>query len=137
MGQSLAVMYGGEDGEQCSDQTNLWNGTSWSAATGIPSNPDPRLSPAVAADTLNNILLLFGGQSVNFSTHAGTFRGDTWMMVDGVWADTTPSISPSARDETALAFDSGRGRFVLFGGQNDAALFNDTWEYDYRSGAGF
>src|SRR5206468_11025348 len=37
--------------------------------------------------------------------------------------------SPSARWASAMAYDSARGRTVLFGGTNAADL-DDTWEWD-------
>ncbi|HVE92101.1 MAG TPA: kelch repeat-containing protein [Actinomycetota bacterium] len=40
-----------------------------------------------------------------------------------------PLAGPSARDAHAMAYDSDRGRTVLFGGSNGTAL-GDTWEWD-------
>ncbi|MBK8232989.1 MAG: hypothetical protein IPK72_20995 [Candidatus Eisenbacteria bacterium] len=43
----------------------------------------------------------------------------------------TPAASPSARGQHALAFDSVRGKTVLFGGNaNGGTYFSDTWEWD-------
>ena len=39
-------------------------------------------------------------------------------------------IGPAARRAHAMAYDSNRGRSVLFGGITDNQLFNDTWEWD-------
>ena len=47
-----------------------------------------------------------------------------------VWTQKQ-DIGPSARAGHALAFDSARGRVVLFGGDSmRSTLFNDTWEWD-------
>ena len=43
---------------------------------------------------------------------------------------TPAGPKPSARQETALAFDSARGRTVLFGGFDEAGWRQDTWEWD-------
>jgi hypothetical protein len=46
------------------------------------------------------------------------------------WHDATP-LQPPARGSDALAFDSARGRVVLFGGIDaNSARFADTWETD-------
>ncbi len=37
---------------------------------------------------------------------------------------------PGARHFHAMAYDSQRGKTVLFGGVNNGSLFNDTWEWD-------
>ncbi len=51
-----------------------------------------------------------------------------WLVIQG------PASVP-ARNAHAMAYDSGRGRVVLFGGanENNAVDFGDTWEWDGRS----
>ena len=39
-------------------------------------------------------------------------------------------FGPAARRYHALAYDSVRKRVVLFGGESQESLFNDTWEWD-------
>jgi galactose oxidase-like protein len=48
------------------------------------------------------------------------------------WSPKSPASSPSARNEHALAYDSGHGQVVLFGGTNAAntAFLADTWVWD-------
>src|SRR5712671_1087316 len=46
------------------------------------------------------------------------------------WVAVTASPSPPARSWPALAYDSARGRTVLFGGGAGGTWFNDTWELD-------
>lgn len=43
------------------------------------------------------------------------------------WTKLTPAASPSARAYTVLAYDSARGKIVLFGGEPSDA---QTWEWD-------
>jgi hypothetical protein len=43
------------------------------------------------------------------------------------WTQVTTAINPSARHEHAMAYDSARGRVVMFGGSFQP---NETWEYD-------
>ena len=54
---------------------------------------------------------------------------DTWEWDGGYWTQMQ-DVGPSPRSLTALAFDSERGRTVLFGGQGAAGVLGDTWEWD-------
>ncbi len=60
----------------------------------------------------------------------------TLLAVSGVgqapdWTQVTPANSPGGRDGQAMAYDSARGRVVVFGGRNSMGSYlNDTWEYD-------
>ena len=48
-----------------------------------------------------------------------------------VWANVAPAASPPPRQSHAMAWDSGRARLVLFGGDSGGtAQFSDTWEWD-------
>lgn len=46
------------------------------------------------------------------------------------WTQLAPITSPNARSGHKLAYHPGRQRTVLFGGQNGATYFDDTWEFD-------
>ena len=48
------------------------------------------------------------------------------------WLIARPAAGPSARDAHAMAYDSRRGRVVLFAGANEYSRedFSDTWEWD-------
>jgi len=45
------------------------------------------------------------------------------------WGEVVPAFGPSERYGPRMAYDSGRGKIVLFGGRQNGWL-NDTWEYD-------
>jgi hypothetical protein len=47
-----------------------------------------------------------------------------------VWSQQFPTVSPSARSEHGMAFDSFRSRTVLFGGSQGGSPLGDTWEWD-------
>jgi hypothetical protein len=59
------------------------------------------------------------------------YVNDTWEY-DGVnWTQVTTASGPSARGYHAMAYDSVRGKVVMFGGYSSASgNVNDTWEYD-------
>jgi hypothetical protein len=46
------------------------------------------------------------------------------------WIQLHPIISPPALADHAMAYDSARGRVVLFGGYGPNRYANDTWEWD-------
>jgi hypothetical protein len=116
------LLFGGIGGSLRGD-TWQWDGAAWSlaAATG----PSPRQAAAMAFDSSRARAVLFGGND-------GAARGDTWEWNGSAWSLRSPgggAGSPSARYLHALAYDSARGRTVLFGGY-DGALRADTWEWD-------
>ena len=56
--------------------------------------------------------------------------GDTWEW-DGLTWSQVASTGPTPRYFHAMAYDSQRGRSVLFGGSGiTVAFFGDTWEWD-------
>ena len=59
---------------------------------------------------------------------AGSSNGPDWLLARG-------PASPPSRDAHAMAYDSGRGRVVLFAGANENNFvdFGDTWEWDGTS----
>ena len=96
------------------NDTWTWNGTTWTPQTPA-TNPPARNGAALAYDPATGQLILFGGQN------GSALKGDTWMWgypggIQGGWAQQTPPLSPQARGYSSLAFDSGTGQLVLFGG---------------------
>ncbi len=110
-----------------------WNGILWSLrATNV--GPVVRSEEAVAYDTARNRLVLFGGRT-NTGGVPSTFLSDTWELSGGNWtAPFVPNPKPAARSSAAMAYDSVRGRAVLFGGISGNypafTVYNDTWEWD-------
>jgi hypothetical protein len=79
----------------------------------------------MAYDSFRHVTLLFGGASQT------GFYNDTWAYDGNDWMQVTTAHSPPARRGLGLAFDSARGRTVLFGGQDPSfSDLNDTWEFD-------
>jgi hypothetical protein len=71
--------------------------------------------------------VLFGG-----NVTSGDVLADTWEWDGTTWRDATPpGTKPGPRRFHSLAFDSARGRMVLYGGldPSDRSLA-DTWELD-------
>ncbi len=102
--------------------------TNWTqrASTG----PLARAGHAMAYDSGRGRVVLFGG-SPNGST---SLFADTWEWDGTNWNQRNPATPPSARNAHDMAYDSARGRVVLFGGSDygAAGISNpraDTWEY--------
>jgi hypothetical protein len=95
------------------------------AQTWQPLVPAPRFFHAMTHDLSRNKTVLFGGQDAV----VGTKFADTWEFDGQRWTQAVVAASPPARSGHALAFDTVRGRTILFGG-HASTVFGDTWEYD-------
>lgn len=127
------LMFVGED--DVTGGTGTWE---WDPATGfwLDRSPPPGSSPpgrtffAMAYDAGRGTAVLFGGSP----TSSGVDLNDTWEWDGdtGTWtrrlANGAPG-SPTPRDDMAMAYDSGRGKVVLWGGYGGSGT-TDTWEWD-------
>jgi hypothetical protein len=131
------LMFGGADDARVRDDLWAWNGArhSWRLLTA--SGPGPRTFPGLAFDRRRGEVVVFGGNRVLFGKpgEIATLLADTWVWRDGWWS-RRDLMGPSARAEAAMAYDSARGRVVLFGGYERSTDGNvrlgDTWEWDGR-----
>jgi Galactose oxidase, central domain len=110
--------------------TWTWDGTNWTQLSPATS-PSPRWDSAMVYDVAIGKVVLFGG----FDEVLGNFQleNDTWVWDGTTWAQLQPVTSPPARENHAMAYDTARGRIVLFGGStqlNGAGIVQDTWEFD-------
>ena len=58
--QNNVVLFGGQSGGTNSNQTWVWNGSTWTHLS-PPGSPTPRNFAGMAADHANNQIVLFGG----------------------------------------------------------------------------
>ena len=63
----------------------------------------------------------------NALSHDGCASG--CLTEERVWKEVSFD-SPPVRTYHAMAYDAGRGRLVLFGGDGDSLPLGDTWEWD-------
>jgi hypothetical protein len=123
------VMFGGDNngGLGILGDTWEWDGSNWNEVTPRAA-PSARVSPALAYDRFASRTVLFGGSR---DPSAAVCFADTWEWDGAHWLQRVPAAAPAARAYHALAFDSRRGRTVLFGGQaNTSPSLADTWEWD-------
>lgn len=127
------ILFGGADASQVCADTWEWNGRKWVRVS--LDGPGPRTFPAMTYDSLRRKVVLFGGNRVLFgsSPEENKFLNDTWEWDGRRWVQVQDA-GPSPRAEAAIAFDSRRGRVVLFGGHDRAGAagtrLGDTWEWD-------
>jgi len=105
------VLFGGvEANGTLSDDTWVWDGTTW---TDYPGSeilaPPAREMASMAFDPKLHQLILFGGLG-----EGGSALDDTWAWNGLSWNQPGFSTSPSARQSAAMAYDGSD--LVLFGG---------------------
>lgn len=93
-----------------------------------PANmPSPRAGSIGVTD--GGLLYQFGGKP-----GPGVELNDMWVFDGANWTDITPTTGalPPGRDWYGAAYDTARGRYVLFGGRSSMLGSNlgDTWEFD-------
>jgi len=104
-----------------------FDGTSWTQ-TAPSVSPGPRGRHAMVYDLARDKIVLFGGTQLVYGVSS---LDDTWEFDGSVWVQGTPTLSPLARFDHAMAYDMMRGKTVLFGGrENLNKLHGDTWEWD-------
>jgi len=124
LARGCTFLFGGSGNSSDLGDTWEWNGSNWRQRM---LSPPPRDDAASAYDPIRARTVLFGG---DLDAPLSLFA-DTWEW-DGVnWLQRAPASSPSARAGHAMAFDSQRGRTILFGGFDGIATrFGDTWQWD-------
>ncbi len=127
----IASIWGADSAGKCKPNTKACCGE-WRQRT--PPNPLPaiRNGHGMAYATACNRVVLFGGRLTNTQKYDDTWE---WDGIAQTWTQYAQSgTRPSKRHGHSMAYDSKRGRVVLFGGQDEN--FNgltDTWEYNCKT----
>ena len=102
-------------------------------SSGGPGSPSPRADMAMAYDSSDNVVILFGGYGCPGT--AGLICNDTWTYGSGGWSLKGTPAAPSPRFGAELAYDPATRGVVLVGGQAPGGgLLNDTWSFNLSSG---
>jgi hypothetical protein len=104
--------------------TWTWDGTTWQKET-VGTLPPYRARMGMAYDAARRVVTMFGGEYECFE--ATCWLNDTWSWNGTNWKQDHPARAPSKRSEVGMAYDAGKRRMVLFGGQ---CLCRDTWIWD-------
>ena len=102
----------------------------WQNITPAGERPLKRCLHHAVYDEKNSQMLLYGGCSSGFGPCP---QDDLWSLDlnRARWNDLTRSPRPSGRQWYGAAFDSARGRMVVFAG----STANDLWEFDTAASA--
>lgn len=105
-----------------------WDGTNWTQRTSAVV-PFPRWGAAMVFDSNVGKTILFGGDHLRPLVLGAV--NDTWAWDGSQWTRLWTDAAPIGRIGHAMAYDSARGRSVMFGGTNvvsPQAYYTDTPE---------
>src|SRR5688572_21763387 len=138
------VLFGGNDGVDAVDETWVyetsgetrnWRRLDFAEA----ATPPARYAHGMAVGTQGTLgpgVFVFGGRDPGVATDVD--RDDTWLLTSlaSGWSNVSDTAEhrPSGRFRHAMTFDSAAGRFVVFGGEDAAGRFDDTWVSSVASG---
>jgi hypothetical protein len=144
--RSRAVVFGGggvseaDGGQLMLGDTWEWDGSAWTqACTSAPCNtqtPAPRQAFAFAYDSARHKTVIYGGCSDGGCQSASATLDDTWEWDGTSWAQACTSApcnatTPGPLADVAMAYDSARGKSVLFHTVAKGLVTSpDTWEWD-------
>lgn len=107
--------------------------------------PEPRAHAGMVYDSSRRRTVLFGGEAYGVNPRSGSPNlgyfnsNDTWEWDGQSWVKRNPSTRPPALTQFGIAYDSRRGRTVVFGGYKFAppnyllgsqVISNEIWEWD-------
>ena len=128
--RNALLLFGGavSAGQSRKTWKGTWTGSNYTwtdACTGacLTNGPAARMGAAMAYDTSRNVAVMFGGCSGTCSAASDIFS-DTWEWNGTSWTQVSVT-GPGARAFQAMAYDSRRGRVVMYGGE-DAYSASDT-----------
>jgi hypothetical protein len=108
------LMFGGFDGDDYDDETETWDGTSWTFRNPAHA-PKQRDNAAMAYDPVVGRVVLFGGRHYE----------DTWTWDGTDWKRQSPRDRPQANGP--IAFDAAQGDVVSF------IYDGSTWTWNGRN----
>jgi len=123
------ILFGGLPAGPLIALNDTWeyDGTTWTQVN-TPASPIGRWAHAMAYDAARHRVVLFGGYGPVYPQ--GSQLGDTWEYDGNTWVQVFSDVSPTPREQHAMAYDLVRQRVVLFGGfRNPGGFGGDTWEY--------
>lgn len=132
------IIFGGLDNLTVPDGS-LLNQDTWSLSLGAgiqwssvptPGSPSFRKGHTAVCDTLNQRMLVFGGDLTGIGI---PLSSEFWSLKlnTPVWGLQTPSSAPGARNAHTAIYDSQNGRIVIYGGIDElGGNLDDVWVTD-------
>jgi len=125
------VLFGGWDGGRGLNGTWVYNpgNRTWIALHPIVS-PLGRGDGMFVYDPRADNFVLFGGWHEE-ANETYIRLGDTWLfsLQNATWTERHPTVSPSARSDSEVAYDPLAGGVLLVGGFDGTAYLGDIWAY--------
>src|SRR5262249_33727606 len=122
----VTVMFGGSSALGDFGETWEWDGTNWSRRS-PETSPPARSGHGMVYDSTRHRVVLYGGA-------AGLLHplDDMWGWDGVTWTERmVTSGRPPPRTKAGVAYDSGRDRLVVYGGQDSEFRdLDDMWEFD-------
>jgi hypothetical protein len=104
---------------------NTWtyDGTTWTLQS-RPTQPEWVYSGSAAFDPKLHAVILFGGGS------GGVDQNSTWQWLGarGFWKQLRVAQAPPPREGAGMVYHPALGHVIVFGGQDNDTVLNDTWE---------
>jgi len=122
--RNKSVLFGGFDSAAgIFDDTWLWNGTTWTEVALTGTRPEGNFWHVMAYDSIRNVVVsTTGNQTISSDVRTYEWDGTVWSLgaIGG----------PPYRIASQVAFDSARGKTVIYGGYQYGAIFlSDMWEW--------
>jgi len=110
----------------------------WTQLTTAGTPPAARESGSVVYDSVNNILMMYGGDA------GGSPFGDIWILSNAngnggtpTWIQLSPTgTAPMARTGQSATYDSSNNRMTIFGGIFSGITLTDAWVLTFANGIG-
>jgi hypothetical protein len=123
------VVFGGSvDRTTLGDGTWEHDGVTWQRR--LMAGPTARTAHIMAYDARRGRTVLFGGMGGSADGRLPSLLGDLWEYDGERWEQRLVPDAPLARRSAGVAYDSRRGRVVVFGGSGPSGLLGDTWAWD-------
>ena len=101
-----------------------WDGTQWQKVT--EGGPPGRILGGAAYDEKRNVLVLYGGRSVELEPCSQ----ETWEWDGQAWTKKEAQ-PPTACDHVKMVYDTARGESILFSGLDPSKNpVNETWSWN-------
>lgn len=100
-----------------------FDSNTWTNMTSNPA-PAPRALHSMAYDSNSDKIVLFGGRD-----QFGNVDAKTWVydLGSNTWTPQSPETAPLRRHGSAMSYDAGADRVLLFGGTPGG---KETWAYN-------
>ncbi len=129
------ILFGGITGR---DNDETWaydlNTNTWTNMEPT-TRPSPRHSHALAYDAESDRVVLFGGHLPSGQFGESVHSDETWAydFNTNTWTNMEPPTQPLKLAAHNLAYDAESDKVVLFGGDTNAVLSDETWTYDLNA----